>query len=81
MISDEIKIRKELAGNEEVDILRRLRKYFSHTSKYNPTDKEQLKLFNRIIEHFKLDVYDKGVLPIPIDTVIEVVFERAKKYI
>jgi len=81
IVSEEIKINHDLDGHDELDILRRLRRYFVHTSKYNPADNEQLKLFNRIIEHFKLSIYEKDVLPIPIDTVVEVIFKKIKKYI
>lgn len=81
VVSDKIKINKELEGNEDVDILRRLRKYFAHTGRYNPADGEQRKLFERVVRHFGLTDYDANKFPISIDTVIEKIFERTKRYI
>jgi hypothetical protein len=81
VVSETIRINTELDGHEELDILRRLRQYFAHTGRYNETDKEQKKLFDRIVSHFKLMTYDKDRFPISIDTVIEVIYKKVKKYI
>jgi hypothetical protein len=68
-------------GLNLIDILRRLRRYFSHTRRFNPEDPDQIKLRDRIIEHFQLEIYDTDILPIPTDKVVEVIFIRAKKYV
>jgi hypothetical protein len=81
VVSETKKINTELEGHEEVDILRRLRKYFAHTGRYNETDNEQKKLFDRIVSHFRLVTYDKDRFPISIDTVIEVIYKKTKRYI
>jgi hypothetical protein len=81
VISERKKIETKLDGHQEVDILRRLRKYFAHTGRYNEQDPEQKKLFDRIVNHFNLVIYDKDRFPIPIDMVIEVIFQRTKKYV
>ena len=77
------KIRKELDGHEELDILRRLRNQFAHTGKYNPDDGAQEILFNRIVKQFKIEAkdIDERIFPIPIDKVIKVIFEKVKKYV
>lgn len=81
VLSDKVRINAELEGHEEVDILRRLRKYFAHTGRYKETDKDQKKLFDRIVRHFKLTGHDEDRFPIPINTVIEVIFKKAKVYV
>lgn len=81
VVSETIRINTNLEGHEEVDILRRLRKYFTHTGKYNETDKDQKKLFDRIVSHFKLETHDTDRFPISIDTVITVIYNKIKRYI
>jgi hypothetical protein len=81
VVSKKRKINIEFEGHEEVDILRRLRKYFAHTGHYNETDREQKKIFDRIVTHFKLKSYDTDRFPISIDTVIEVIYKGTKRYI
>jgi hypothetical protein len=81
VVSETIKIDTKLDGHEEVDILRRLRKYFAHTGRYNERDSKQKRLFDRIVTHFKLTGHDMDRFPIPINTVIEVIFKRVKIYV
>lgn len=83
VITKKSKINVNLKGHEEVDIQRRLRNYFAHTNKYNPKDPDQLKLYNRIVEHFKLTEKEssKFNLPIPINSVVDKIFMKVKLYI
>jgi hypothetical protein len=81
VVSDTIRIDTTLDGHEEIDILRRLRKYFAHTGRYNETDKDQKRLFDRVVAHFNLIGHDKDRFPISIDTVVQVIFEKAKIYV
>jgi len=49
-------IRKDIAGHEEMDILRRLRNKIGHGSgKYDPSDTDKLKLYERLVKHFNVD--------------------------
>lgn len=81
IVGQKIKIDKDLSGNEELDILRRLRNAFGHTSAYNPHDGEKAKLFKRIVKHFNLSDPKPDELPIPIDQVIEPIYIAIKKYV
>jgi hypothetical protein len=82
IVSDEQKIDSQLPGSDEVDILRRLRRLFSHTSgKYNPNNTDEKKLVNRIIDHFDLNILEPDDFPISIDTVITPIFIKTKEYI
>ena len=81
VISVKIKIRKDFEGADELDILHKLRRIFSHTSRYNPENDEQRLLYDRIVSHFKLTEYHPELIPIPVDTVIEVLVNKIKTYI
>lgn len=82
IVSDQQKINKEFPGSDEVDILRRLRRLFSHTSgKYNPTNSEQKILVQRMIDHFRLQITAPEDFPISIDTVISPLVLKIKEYI
>lgn len=82
IVSAKEKINKNLLGADEIDILRRLRKLFSHTSgKYNKDESEKDKLAKRIISHFKLQITDPNEFPISIDTVITPIVIKTKEYV
>lgn len=82
IIGNNIKIDFKLPGADELDILRRLRKYFSHRSgPYNKADAEQIELFNTIESHFHLGKTDSNDFPISIDTVITPMVNRIKEYV
>ena len=79
-------INKELAGHEEVDILKKLRNVFAHTAGwYHNTDAEERRLRNRIIDHFSLKQANHPVssrmFPIPIDEVVIPLTEGCKRYL
>lgn len=82
VVSEKEKINKDLPGADEVDILRRLRRLFSHTSgKYNPSNNEHLELVQRIISFFNLSITEPNDFPISIDKVIEPIVIKTKEYI
>lgn len=85
VISESIKIRQDLEGHEEMDLLRRLRQKFAHGSgRYDPHDKDKQQLYDRIMKHFKLkpteQPEDAGKYPIPIDRVLIPLAEGCKRY-
>lgn len=70
---------KNIEGHREMEILFKLRNKFAHSrGVYNPQKNEQL--MSEIIECFSLEkkVYDK--YPIPIDEVIDKIFEKSLIY-
>ena len=80
------RIQKHLDGHKEIDLLRRLRKLFAHTSgSFKGGEKEHDDLRQALIEHFDLDEKDHptqdGMFPIPIDTVLVPMGEGIKKYV
>jgi hypothetical protein len=79
------KICKELPGHEEIDILRRLRNEFAHSSgRYDATDPEARKLYERIVDHFRIQTDDPSSAkdyPIPIDTVLVPLTQACKRYV
>ena len=85
LISPSTKIRSDLEGHEEVDIVRRLRNIFGHSSgNYDPKESEQKKLFYRIQNHFNLSKDEmsklKGKFPLPIDQILRPLAEGCKRY-
>lgn len=79
-------INKDIDAWYEIDILRRLRNWFAHTSGfYKPNDSEQQKTYKCIIEHFKLkqgDYRESACLfPIPIDAVLGLLVEGCKRHV
>lgn len=81
IVSSKEKIINTLPGSDEIDILRRLRRLFSHTSgKYDKDDPEKDTLAKRIIHHFKLQVVELNDFPISIDTVIAPIVIKTKEY-
>ena len=84
-LSGSSSIRKGLPGNEEIDILRRLRDVFSHSDeRYHAEKSKHKKLYDRIIKHFGLDHNDHPeqdkMFPIPIDKVLLPIAESCKKH-
>jgi hypothetical protein len=80
------RINKELAGHEEVEILRTLRNVFAHTAGwYRDTDARERRLRERIIQHFSLKPENHPasgrMFPIPIDEVLIPLTEGCKRYV
>jgi hypothetical protein len=77
-------IDKNVDGADEVDIIRRLRHRYGHTSGVcNPSDPDHKKLRDRIIDHFELNGADfaEEDFPTPIDKVLVPLAEGAKRYL
>lgn len=75
-------IDQALDGWIEVDLLRRLRMILAHTTgKYNPEDKEQNLLMDKLIYFFKPDLEDPKEFPLDIDKVIDPLFEGCRRHI
>ncbi len=65
IISQNRPIDPQLGGHEEIDILRRLRNKFAHTSGwYDPSGSKDRKLRERIISHFSLQAEDCQMPPV-----------------
>lgn len=84
--SEEGSIDTSLEGHNEIDILRRLRNEFAHSSGwYNSKDQGKRKLRNRIIKHFSLQESDypepHHKFPIPIDKVLMPLTEGCINYV
>jgi hypothetical protein len=80
------KIDKNLEGSDEIDILRRLRNKFAHSSgRYDPNDPDNKKLYERIVDHFNVSsAQDSGTAtdyPLNIKRVLLALTEGCKKYV
>ena len=80
------KINQNLEGSIEVDLVRRLRNQFAHSSgRYNSKDQKERKLYSRIVDHFNVtEALDPDIAtdyPISIDIVLLPLAEGCKKYI
>jgi hypothetical protein len=86
VVSNSISINTTLSGHEDVDILRRLRREFAHSSGwYDRTDPEERKLKERIIEYYSLEIDHYPAsdprFPIPIDGVLLPMTDACKTYV
>ncbi len=82
-LGEDKKIDRKIKGWEELDILRRLRNRFAHSSgRYNPQDTDDKKLFESVVSHFKLErnEYDSNEFPLPSTKVILEIFKGCKAY-
>jgi len=75
LVSQTIRLRPDIEGHDEVDIVHRLRNSFGHGSgRYDQADPDKRQLFERIVSHFGLDVggdsEDEGKYPISISQVL-----------
>jgi hypothetical protein len=80
------KIRQDIDGWKDIDLLRRLRIKFAHTlGFYRSDDPEHEKLRQELIEHFSLKeenvLAQTEMFPIPIDTVLIPMGESVKRYV
>ena len=81
-ISETINIDQSIDGWKELDLLRRLRNVFAHTSgKYNSNNTEQKELVEEMVRHFNLSISDPQYIPIAIDTVIDPIFRGCRRYV
>lgn len=79
------RINQKIVGHEDVDILRRLRNVLAHTSgRYNPTDSEERKLYERIVERYSINIVRLETVkeyPLHIDTLLLPLAEGCKRYV
>jgi hypothetical protein len=85
LLGNGVSIRRDCPGNEEVDLLRRLRNVVAHTDGvYDPSNATHKTLYDRLISHFKLAPNEHpetdGKFPIPIDEVLLPLAKRCKAY-
>lgn len=80
ILSDNID--QELTGWNDLDILRRLRNVFAHTTgKLDTGDPKQVRLNKRINEYYNLSLTDPDDFTLSIDTVLQPMFEGCKGYV
>ena len=85
LLGNGVSIRRDFPGNEEVDLLRRLRNVIAHTDGvYDPSNATHKTLYDRLISHFKLAQNEHpetdGKFPIPVDEVLLPLANRCKAY-
>lgn len=77
----EKKMDQNIEGWQNVDLVRRLRNYFAHSSgKYNPSKKEHIKTMEVLGAHLGIDIDGRDDFPLSINTVLEPLFNGCKKY-
>ncbi len=77
------KIDRSLPGHVEMDILRRIRNALTKTPvDYQPESDQNRELREAVIRHFALKEHDiQEHIPLPIDAVIEPIFEACRTHI
>jgi hypothetical protein len=82
VISEQTSIKHDLRGAAQLDLVRRLRNKFAHSSgKYDPTDAEQKKLLGKMGKVLEIDVSTAQDFPLAIDEVLEPLFNGCKAYV
>lgn len=77
-------IDRDHPGWEDLDILRRVRDVFTKTRlNYEPEDAKNIKLREKVIEHYNLnpDEFVEGEIPTTVNTVIKPIFEKAREHV
>ena len=75
-------IDKSVDGWEDMDLLRRLRNRFAHSSgRFDPQDPDQVRLRDRIVRHCKLPTKDYEDYPLSVDTVLDPIFDGCARYV
>jgi hypothetical protein len=82
MLSACINIDFELNGAEHLNIVRRLRNRFTHSSgSYNSDDSDDVKTMELIRDHLGIPIVESIDWPLAIDTVLENLLEGCKMYV
>jgi len=71
-------------GSNEMYLLKRLRDVIAHSSgRYNPNDKkhDHKGLMRDLLSYFNLSNQNRKAFPLPIDTVLDPLFEGCKRYV
>jgi len=78
-------INQQLDGHEEMDITRRLRNIVGHGGLDDPDDADKKKLYDRIVQHFKVNsesyLDDPTVYPLGVGQVLVPLAEGCKRYV
>ena len=81
ILSNTVAIDFDMDGAEQVNIARRLRNCFAHSSgRYNPEDKDHVKTMELIRDHIGVPLGDRAEWPISIDAVLKPLYEGCKSY-
>jgi len=85
VISRNSKIRTDVIGHEDVNILRRLRNEFAHGSgRYAASDREKNRLFDRIVSRYRVESHayfaERSQFPLPIDKVVVPLAQGCRRY-
>lgn len=84
VFSNKININQTIEGWEAVDLVRRLRHKFAHSSgRYNSKNNDNKKLMELIISYLKLELNTNNLqeFPVSIDSVLYPLFDGCKKYV
>ena len=75
------RIDQTIDGWQGVDLVRRLRNYFAHSSgRYDSSKGEHVKTMDVLGEHLGIDMEGRRDFPLSINTVLEPLFNGCKKY-
>jgi len=81
LISNAIKIDFTLDGAKQLNIVRRLRNRFAHSSgRYNPDNSDDLKTMELMEQHLGISIEGHTDWPLAIDTVLEKLLEGCRLY-
>ncbi len=81
ILSETIKIEFSLHGAEHINIVRRLRDCFAHSSgRFNPTNDKHLKTMKLMKEHLPILGTEYTDWPLPIDTVLKPLYDGCVNY-
>jgi hypothetical protein len=81
VISDNVNINPALDGSEHVDIVRRLRNYFAHSSgRFNSSDEKHKMTMEVIGEKFGISVENSTEWPLSINTVLKPLYKGCVTY-
>jgi hypothetical protein len=74
-----------IAGQDEMDITRRLRNMIGHGGFYDPDDRDKKRLYDRIVQHFHVDsqsyIDDPTVYPLGVAQVLVPLAGGCKRYV
>lgn len=82
IISDSDRLDQSLPGWREVDLVRRLRNVFAHTTgTYNPRNRKHRLLARALVQHLGLTGRRPPGFPLAIDDVLDPLFEGCRNYV
>ena len=81
VLSNKISIDFNLDGANHVNIVRRLRHNFAHSSgRFHPNDSDHQKTMKLMQDYLGISIENLSAWPLAIDTVLEPLFEGCKEY-